>query len=61
MQILPQHIKDEELTETLNKIGSLFEKNQVDVSLGGVGQYIWEDKEILDVSCDGMPRPYRNY
>ena len=62
MQLLPQHIKGEELSDAFKEIGSLFEKNQVDVSLGGTGQYIWEDKKKeLDMSCDGGPRPYRNY
>ena len=61
MQIIPQHIKGEKLNKTLKEIESLFEKNQVDVSLGGTGKYISDKKNELDMSCDGGPRPYRNY
>jgi len=60
MQILPQHIEGDELKNTLKEIGSLFEKNQVDVSLGGTGKYI-SDTNKLDMSCDGGPRPYRDF
>jgi len=41
--------------KTLKKIGALFEKNHVVVSLSGKGQYISKDHKELDMSCDGDP------
>jgi len=61
MKLVPIHMGRDQLTSTLKEIGALFERNQVEVSLGGKGQYISRERNEVDMSCDGGPRPYRDY
>jgi len=61
MKIISRFPNAEEDEKTLKEIGALFEKNQVVVSLGGKGQFISKDHNEIDMSCDGGPKPYRDY
>jgi len=61
MKLVPIHIGGDQLNNALKEIGALFERNQVDVSLGGKGQYISKERNEVDISCDEGPRPYSDY